>query len=551
MPKKKEKKRCQYDYPRLVDEECPYDYFATYADPATGETTDYCIFHAPMELKGDSVDEFWEAFDAHFEEMKAKYDAPKTEEEKKKVWLDCKGFVFPDTGNRFEDKEFPFSVSFLRATFAGDTEFREATFKGGTNFRGATFAGKASFRGAVFTGVAVFDRAIFKRWVHFQKAIFERWAYFKGATFNSVAYFRGVTFKRMVSFRSTTFKSRVYFRKTIFESKAYFRRLSIIGRLDFQYVELPKLVSFSDVKISGELRFRETQFREDAEFRDIKTYLVDNEGNGTYPDVSLGALLFDNTYFHQPERMQLGGKETDLGQWSFKDTNIENVNFVNEEWQPKVRRRRKYEKAPLKVKFWPFKLKGRKVVYDEILASEDKDKADDERRVTWEDAGQVYRRLRVKFEGELAYELTTDFHYGQMECRRLNSDRSLLHPDRVVAFLYKIVSGYGERFGLPLLWLLGSFAVFTGAFMSLGYKPAGENEVIWRFCSPGEMFASGLWNWVLDLGKAVTFTLRAAVSFRLEGITKDPVIFLAYFWKLFAVIFGTFFILALRRRFKK
>jgi hypothetical protein len=260
-------------------------------------------------------------------------------------------------------------------------------------------------------------------------------------------------------------------------------------------------------------------------------------------------LLFDNAYFHQPERVQIGGKDCELGQWSFKDTNIEKINFVNEEWKPKVFWWGKYKEAPLKLRFWPFKLKGRKVAYDEILANEDKDKSGEERRVTWEDAGQVYRRLRKKLEGELAYELTSDFHYGQMECRRLNSDRPLLHPDRVVAFLYKIVSGYGERFGLPLLWLGGTLLLFAAVYLLLGFEFDKDVVTNWDWFSNFHPVGAGAGRWWGELWMGLCYSLKSALSLR--AAADGYLGLVAGLEKVSVATFATFFILALRRRFKK
>ncbi len=504
MPKKTEEKSCQYkDW--LGYEICPHDYFGTYTNRKTGKETDYCILHAPMELKEDKINAFWGAFRKLFAEVQTKYEEAETEEAKGDIWLDCTGFVFPNTDDKLwrTYKKFPFNVSFF-----------EATFEGEANFRRTIFAGKASFK-------------------------------------------------------STTFAGGAYFEEAEFAAGAYFMRARFPGVARFWNVKFPKRVTFKGAFVSDELTFPETQFAEDADFRDIEMFIEEEDGTRKGP----GVLLFDNAFFHRPERVQIGGYNTDLGQWSFKDTNIENVNFVNEEWKPKRRywvnlfRRltlifiRKFKKdwepqwrgrdeykvvEITKSLKWLFKRRGRKVIYDEILASE--------RKVTWEDAGQVYRRLRKKFERELAYELTSDFHYGQMECRRLNSDRHPLHPDRIFAFLYKIVSGYGERVGLPLLWFAVFFGLFTWLFLVTGFPAPDGSQILWV---PGfEGMLSG--DWWASVWQGISFTLRSSVSFAVpqygEGVgeTVGPTLpALMFFWKLLAVVFGTFFILALRRRFKK
>jgi uncharacterized protein YjbI with pentapeptide repeats len=601
MSKKKERKSCQHK--GWYDISCPHDYFSTYTDPETGEETDYCIFHAPMNLKQGNIKDFWDAFDQFYCEILADFEASDSGDGKVDIHLNCQGFIFPEAKTQFKQREFPFWTEFYWAKFEGETNFAGAKFDDIAGFSFAEFRDLVVFRETIFNGSAVFTltkfaksnfyKTVFKRGIAFQWPSFFKETLFVETEFNGNTIFLGAQFVGETLFNDIEFKADTSFEFSYFPN-TIFKNVIFNGNADFSRANTRIIIDetkqpdktvlifynnifkgkakFRATNNPGLTRFEECDFYSKTDLRDFsrsfrlkdlngnkvsseRIELLHNQRvaleNGKITKTKPGIVIVENTFFHNPELVQIGGKDTDLGLWSFKDSNIEQVNFVNEKWQPKTRWRGNYRDTPYKPRFWPFKLQGRKVIYDEILTNEDKDKPDDEKRVTWEDAGQVYRRLRKNFEKELAYELASDFHYGQMECRRLNSDRAFLHPDRVFVFLYKIVSGYGERFLSPLLWLLGSFVVFTVAFMFLGYKPAGEKEVIWRFCSPGEMFPSGFWSWVLDLGKAVTFTLRAAVSFRLEDITKEPVIFLAHMWKLFAVIFTTFFILALRRRFKK
>jgi hypothetical protein len=566
MPKKKEEKRCQH-FHEIVDKEsfivnktCPHEYFATYIDPETCEETDYCIFHAPMELKNDEIDKFWEAFDLFIAETNKKYEDASTEEEKDDVLLECRRFIFPDTGRKIRDnyKSFLYSVDFGQAVFEGEADFSNVTFKGKSDFRDTTFREETDYTGVKFEQEANFGSVVFVKEVNFMHTQFHGFSSFIDTKFCSKTFFIGTRFLSDSRFIWAAFKGKTSFYEAVFKDSTYFEEAKIQGVLEFTQTEFIKPVSFWGIFISGELSFPETQFQKDTDFREIKMYLGDEDGSPIDPGAPPGAILFDNAFFHRPERVQIGGVNTDLGQWSFKDTNIEKVNFVYKWWKPKRRYwlvfwkrlrlyfsrrfkkgwrpdwrwRDEYEVVDLPVSILSlFRRNGRKVIYDEILANEDKDKPRDERRVRWKDAGQVYRRLRKKFEGELAYELTSDFHYGQMECRRLNSGRHFLHPDRVFAFLYKIVSGYGERFGLPLAW----FAIFFGLFAAW----------VWN---GGVLFGKG---WLSDIGCSILYTLKAAFSFRTTPGVDLGLTALMHLWKLFAAIFGTFFILALRRRFKK
>jgi hypothetical protein len=153
---------------RLVEELCPHPYFGKGEHPWTGNEINCCIFHAPMEEKKDHLGLFWFKFWRLFARAKRAAENAETEEDKKNIWLQCFGFVFPYTEFRFYNREFPFSVDMRRAKFSDDAVFWLATFSGAARFRNVAFSGAAVFRDATFLGPADFTGAIFEEFIIFQ-----------------------------------------------------------------------------------------------------------------------------------------------------------------------------------------------------------------------------------------------------------------------------------------------------------------------------------------------------------------------------------------------
>jgi hypothetical protein len=480
MPKKEI--RCEHPYyewdteGRLAKKSCPHPYFGPGKHPETGEEIDCCIFHASIEEKKDYLGLFWFKFWRLFARAKRAAEIAKTEEEKKNVWLECYGFVFQDTGDRFTNRKFPFRVNMRDARYLGAAGFTNARFSGGANFERTKFLSDADFSLTKFPGIANF----------------------RGVRFSGIANFWGVQFP---------------------------------GDADFTFAKFEENTTFRLGSTTGTVRFKENEFFKDSDFRAVCTDKRELEGGLRGP----GTVVFDHAYFHLPDRVPIGGnvdlgreeiRIMDLSRWSFRGTNIEKVRFVGPCWPAKKER------------------KGRKKTLDEERAEKGE--------ISWAEAGEVYRKLRKNFEDNLAYEAAGDFHIGQMECRLRDRNRKIW--DRGLTLAYKLVSGYGESVGRPFWWLLVFFALFTGLFLINGFPAADGSAVDWAWGFNG-IFSGEWWG---QLWQGISFTLRSSVSFAVpryaEGVDAKvgaTLPALMFFWKAFAVTIVTFFVLALRRRFKR
>jgi uncharacterized protein YjbI with pentapeptide repeats len=251
-----EKKRCQYTYHEGYENRdefirviCRHYYFATSRDPETGEEKELCIFHAPLEAKKDRLGLFWFKFWREFAKAKRAVENS-SEEEKAKVTLDCRGFVFPRTGLRFERRNFPFNVDFGEAEFSRDAYFSGAKFKGEANFRGAKMSDYAWFREAKFSGGAIFAEAEFSDLADFENAEFSSEAVFTTARFEGKVSFARAEFSGKAGFYRATFSADADFLGAEFSGKAGFWWAEFSGGATFFRAKLTQ-TDFSDVDIRG------------------------------------------------------------------------------------------------------------------------------------------------------------------------------------------------------------------------------------------------------------------------------------------------------------
>ena len=88
---------------------------------------------------------------------------------------------------------------------------------------------------------------------------------------------------------------------------------------------------------------------------------------------------------------------------------------------------------------------------------------------------ELYQQLKRNYDDRKDYWTAGDFHYGEMEMKRLHSRfawkwaRWLSYHFNLVA-LYKVVSAYGESYVRPLACLGAAVAAFTLAYPLFGLE---------------------------------------------------------------------------------
>jgi len=161
-----------------------------------------------------------------------------------------------------------------------------------------------------------------------------------------------------------------------------------------------------------------------------------------------------------------------------------------------------------------------------------------------------YRNLKIRFDLSANYPMANNFHAGELWAQwRLNTYdpkkwRGVLNRFISWRALYNWMSAFGQSWVRPLVWLVVSLVVACLLYAAVGVCPEGA----WKpeYAETGERFHLGF---VLALR-------RFAFWFRSDGLTPlTPRYwtgwFVAFAQTSITLIAAAFFLLALRRRFKR
>ncbi|MBI3894724.1 MAG: pentapeptide repeat-containing protein [Acidobacteria bacterium] len=372
-------------------------------------------------------------------------------------------------------------------------------------YRGRKFKAKCLFWKVIFTQGALFTSSNFSQEVNFTGAIFIQAADFMGVTFAQEAIFAEATFTRGAFFFGATFTREVYFTAARFPEFADFRAATFL---------------------SGAW-YKETKFRKDVE--------------------QIGAV-FDSARFEKPEKVRF--YKTHLEQALFHNCDVSRVDFSNVEW----RRRPGNQK---------------RMLFEEVVSLENATARDlkppegsaDERNYAL--IAETYQQLKKNYDDRRDYWTAGDFHYGEMEMKRLSSGYRnwvlrWLHRKLGLAAWYKYASEYGESYVRPAVWLGIVLLVFSLLYPVAGLDPNGRNpasEISYRNFS--EFLSShpkGAW-W----GTAAFFghSLMTAVS--VMAFQREFEYAPAYPWgwllRLLQLLLSStliaLFLLAVRRQFRR
>ncbi|MBI4384808.1 MAG: pentapeptide repeat-containing protein [Nitrospinae bacterium] len=314
----------------------------------------------------------------------------------------------------------------------GDVDFSGYCFKNPVNFSGAIFTGKTVFNQTRFLQGANFCDTKFsgKDTTDFSRAEFRGIAHFAGAEFSSKGgtLFSGAKFagNAWANFISAEFSGGTYLADTEFFGGFDATRAKFSGKggANFTHAKFKKSVFFSHVKFLNEenIYFNVIEFLND---KDSLVYFdrieAKNPESIKFIDINL-----QNTSFYR----------TDIEKFSFKSVTFRSLGdregLIDEDWK-------KIEEK------WNGKIHQD---YRRNINGND-----------YKDVETLYRQLKRNFEEKRDYARAGDFHYGEMEMRR-KQERL---PYFSLTFLYKWISGYGER------WLraLSSLAVACLIFSSL------------------------------------------------------------------------------------
>ena len=369
-------------------------------------------------------------------------------------------------------------------------------------FAGVYFPRDYDFSLVTFRKEADFSAAIFSEEMRFSTT-FSKEANFSGATFSEDADFSGVSFRGEADFSGATFNEDA----------------------DFSYGFTMVTATFSK-----RADFREATFKESALFNTLKAF----------PST---ALVFSRATIEKPERISF--HTAVLRPSWFVDVDAQKFDFSNVEWfrLPDASESYTDQLKPLtlgneienlvELENEIYIVSRRMLLTDQ--PEESTSWSQDARTRSLRKLTQVCRRLMKHAEESSDYPTANEFHYWSMEAQRKEGLSRL----GVIATLYWLLSGYGERplraFGV----LVGLWLTFATAYLLLA-----DSAPFWVFS------ASDVWQGTDYARQAVVYSLSALARLDPEPKPEE----LGWFQTLVTVegILGplqiALFILAVRRK---
>jgi uncharacterized protein YjbI with pentapeptide repeats len=470
--------------------------------------------------------------------------------------------------------------------------FDRASFGDSARFYGASFGDSAGFYGASFGDSAMFDRASFGDSARFYGASFGDSAWFHGASFGDRASFSQARFGDRASFDSATFGDEADFNRAHFRGRTWFNRVSGFERTALEDVA-SQLISSDDPPAKDE---------------PAKRAYTGHLRRPAPPDLSFVGSIFDGpTFFHHVNLSRSLFQQVDLTRVSFLYSQINQTRFIGCNWgrdrtkvlglvpisQPRFlfdeRLTRFVIKArPVYASNWRSffaldddewdrihddmengvlinfrRLDGRLHVRRKWSYDLKEDFQIDPARVRPIDVQAVALQLKQSLENTREPIAAGDFHFANMEMKRLQARQEGHNARARLLWIYKLINGYGERFGRTLILLGALVVLFTLIYLGLSYIGGGHlkflPEATAQKVNPLHLFgyghiyrAPGL---LCRLWDSFVYTLQHVLPFKLQSTVYSPGSRLISFITLIQTIIGTslftMFILALRSRFRR
>jgi uncharacterized protein YjbI with pentapeptide repeats len=445
-----------------------------YAAPAGVDKEPVCLMHSHDPNKDDA------AFQAEFERILR--DAGEGV-------ADFSRFVFPTanfSGRKFQpacmfvETTFPQNAYFFEATFMRDSMFNKAMFTQGAFFEWvrfthdayfpeATFAQEANFIGARFAHGAIFQKATFSQAAGFAGAKFVQRASFHKARFAHGANFFGATFEQLAAFNQGMFGSGAEFSHAIFFDHAFFIGTKFKGHARFEAATFTQGAHLSGATFAQDANFTGATFRQTADFSEatFKERVIFRETVFRGDASAEPGPVFSLARFEEPELVLF--YKTYLGQALFHNCDVSQFVFSTVRWRqrPNGKRMVLEEARDLDLS----------QEFTSALRTEEGNP--DERNYGL--IAELYQQLKKNYDDRKDYWTAGDFHYGEMEMKRLHSPRRKkvlrwLHRNFGLVALYGYVSEYGESYVRPALLLVALFMACMLLYPRLGLRPAAKSS---------------------------------------------------------------------------
>lgn len=329
--------------------------------------------------------------------------------------------------------------------------------------------GEANFSGFVFPATWSFGK-----WAFRARCVFNR------TIFAGPADFFGTCFAQRAIFSEAQFLGEANFIVTDFVGDAVFWAATFARAATFDQTFFRRTANFEFARFLGAVNFRETVFRGDPRQK-MGGPCARTMREGGRPDEPEGeepGPIFKLAYFEYPRLAVF--YRTYLGLALFNNCDVSELSFSDVEW-----RRRK---------------NGKNMVFEEDVSLAHNAAQSVRLAIHNFEArnyrliAELYQQLKKNYDNRRDYWTAGDFHYGEMEMRRLVTPQ----PGRVACFLlkrgrwghwlagfrqwwhrhmgvaacYRAVSEYGESYIRPVLWLLATLLIFALLYPVVGLHPS-------------------------------------------------------------------------------
>ena len=484
--------------------------------------TAFCILHLPQANK--DIELFNRTLTTLFEKSTKYYDLTRV--------------IFPGGDWKIPIDEIDKPIYFNSCTFHSSVTFNQL-FKKLADFRNSTFKSSVKFYRDKTLYQFEADLCLFDSIFHGPVRIL---ASIKG----SLRAF-GTQFENSLELVETDICGQAEFDECSF-SKEHGTKLTIAvnGDCSFEEAEFGetslfscyfnKGVTFEGTTFHAPVVFENTNFGTstgddstsnffDARFSEIVTFSLVS----FYQDTSFLKCIFD-----KPEKTAF--RNCDLSHARFNGCDISKVQFYLVSWFR--------QKLHL---FGP----NRDMVFDEAMLLNDNESTIKE----FEATAQTYRRLQTNYGESYRYPEAGDFYIGEQEMVRQMRRKRKQTGLWITSTLYKWVASYGESYLRPLAWLVGILIIFPLLF---GYNGAIKIPVD----DQNQNFEVLNWDWSMKEFLLLTCDYWKAFLANLDCVTFRKATGSSYLvgtWPRFFIIgefvlvatFLTFFLLALRRKFKR
>ena len=464
---------------------------------------------------------------------------------------DLSWFVFPD-GNWVFPQKITKDIYFLHAVFEGEISFApkngpRRTFQGLADFSHSVFNSDASFTNCDFQGEARFSYGTkFLAQITFTGSHFAQYANFKGCVFHvppesgmQDADFRLCTFERNSSFRDAKFYRASCFSNTTFHGDANFSMARFFHHADFHSPIISDRTGYRPTLFNGMARFAGTQFM------DAKFTRCEFRNGADFREAKFTASIdFRYCRFSAPGKVLF--EKNDLSKAFWAGSDISRVIFRNVSWHWEPRK---------------FLHSRRNIIAEELSL---KDRAKKRARISldeYELAAQTYRQLQQNYGESYRYPEAGDFYVGEQEMElSIRKENSKILA--VASWLYKVTSNYGEDVLSPVILLAVVIFASVCCLLLSGFCPHAD-----RFDTLENVYVNydlsvsldgissfGRGDFWLDLVDAFNVNLdilllRSDAADKHLSTSCQKLVMRVEL--LLVVVFLTFFILALRRKFKR